>query len=315
MLISSPENFQLFYSGIPYLSRIQEEDLRRRLKDGEIYDTDINSAIDFRSNLDIVSKQINEWYPQAYDGDCILLNDLSKKYQCDIEFRYFFLKYIRRNFDNIWIYLNNEEILTLKKVSTEEMMQIDKNYDLNEEIIDSLLGFTKVYKLLVSLKKPIIAHNALMDILILITNFQGKLPDTYEDFKQLTTKLFPNLFDTKHIYYNIRKRIPEKIHPSNTDLKTLFGYFKDGSGRHIAMHSPAIDIQADRAVSGKFHNAGWDSFCSGYIFIRLAYIEIYKKYVQGKIFMPVEYLRGMLQYKNQLNVIRGSVNHIVSYSV
>lgn len=302
---------QCFYHGIPYLSRIQEKDLRMRLENEMIFETNMNFVGDIRPLLDTVLQEIDEWYKQAKSGEMLFLKNLSKKYECDIEFKFYFHKYIRRNFPNVWVLQN--ETLTLKKVDAEEFSKLDKESNFNDEIIDSLLGFGKIYQLLVSLKKPIIAHNALMDILVLITNFEGNLPNTYEDFKKLTTKLFPVIFDTKHIYYDFKRKIPEGIRPDYSDLKSLYQFFSDGKGRHIAlMDTTSIQIQGDHVSIGKFHDAGWDSFCTGYIFIRLAYLEICKKYPSGKVFMPTEYLKGMLQYKNKVNIIRCSVDNIVS---
>ncbi|XP_044754836.1 pre-piRNA 3'-exonuclease trimmer-like [Coccinella septempunctata] len=301
---------KFFYTGIPYISKIQEEGLLRKLKNDDVYETNMNFCSNMQPILDKVLKEANEWYEEAKIGEILPLNDLTNRYVRDIEFKFFFHKYIRRNFGDVMVHLNEEQLLTLKKVATQEIAQMNGYNDLNEEILDSLLGFTKVYKLLVSLKKPIIAHNALMDILILITNFEGNLPSRYEDFKKLTMELFPIVFDTKHIYYEMRSKIPENKQPSNSDLKTLFHYFRDGVGRHIAMLSPGIEVEGDKVAIGKFHDAGWDSFCAGYIFIRLAYLEIHGKHPLGKVFMPTEYLRGMFQYKNCLNVIRASINYV-----
>ncbi|XP_045474720.1 pre-piRNA 3'-exonuclease trimmer-like [Harmonia axyridis] len=298
-----------FLKGIPYMSRIQEEDLRRKLKNNEIYETNMNFMGEIRSCLDNVSKIVNEWYETATIGDILLLDDFSSRYQTDIEFKFCFHKFIRRNFSDIWIFPHR--ILTLNRVDAKELNELNDENDFNEEIIDSLLGFGKVYKLLVSLKKPIIGHNALMDVLILLTNFEGNLPDKYDDFKKLSTKLFPIIFDTKHIYYNIQRKNPEEKRCNNTDLKSLYEFFSDGVGRHLTkMDSTSIQIEGDKELIGKYHNAGWDAFCAGYIFIRLAFSEMCQKHPSGKIFMPTEYLRGMSQYNNCLNVIRCSVNHI-----
>ncbi|KAL3269162.1 hypothetical protein HHI36_008245 [Cryptolaemus montrouzieri] len=150
-----------------------------------------------------------------------------------------------------------------------------------------------------------------MDILILINSFEGDLPASYNDFKSLVTELFPVIHDTKHISYNLRRKVPEAKQWDYTDLKFLFEYFKNGTGRHLAMHSPPIEIKSENDnYFDKYHEAGWDSFCAGYIFIRLAFLKIHENHPKTKVFMPVELLNGVEEYKNCLNVIRGSINHI-----
>ncbi|VEN60594.1 unnamed protein product, partial [Callosobruchus maculatus] len=61
---------------------------------------------------------------------------------------------------------------------------------------------------------------------------------------------------------------------------------------------------------GKYHEAGWDSFCSGYIFIRLAYLNVYDKYPKSKKFVSAELIAGLSEWKNRVNVIRGSISSI-----
>lgn len=95
-------------------------------------------------------------------------------------------------------------------------------------------------------------------------------------------------------------------------LNTIFDYFKNGVGRHLATNSPAIEIEDEQDSYGKFHDAGWDSFCTGYVFIRLAHLKIYQNYPLSKQFVSSEHIGGVEQYKNRVNIIRGSVPYTVS---
>lgn len=95
-------------------------------------------------------------------------------------------------------------------------------------------------------------------------------------------------------------------------MNTLFDYFKNRIGRLLATNTPPIEIEDLNTEYGKFHDAGWDSFCTGYIFIRLAHLNIYKKYPISKQFVTSELLSGLEEYRNRVNMIRASISHVVS---
>lgn len=50
---------------------------------------------------------------------------------------------------------------------------------LENVLVDSYIGFSKVFKLLVTLKKPIVAHNALLDLMFMYQQFYKPLPRMY----------------------------------------------------------------------------------------------------------------------------------------
>lgn len=60
---------------------------------------------------------------------------------------------LRNRFDSIWTY-DNENKIIIEKVSKEKRQELNKS-DPNEikRIIDMMLGFTKVFRLLIQYKK------------------------------------------------------------------------------------------------------------------------------------------------------------------
>lgn len=50
---------------------------------------------------------------------------------------------------------------------------------LENVLLESYIGFTKVFNLLVTLKKPIIAHNAFLDFMFIHQQFYKPLPRMY----------------------------------------------------------------------------------------------------------------------------------------
>lgn len=47
---------------------------------------------------------------------------------------------------------------------------------LEEELLETYLGFSKIFKLLTSAKKPIVGHNLLLDLMFMHQQFYRPLP-------------------------------------------------------------------------------------------------------------------------------------------
>lgn len=56
---------------------------------------------------------------------------------------------------------------------------------LENVLVESYIGFSKVFKLLVTLKKPIVAHNALLDLMFMYQQFYKPLPSMYNVEKSI----------------------------------------------------------------------------------------------------------------------------------
>lgn len=293
------------------MNKVTETSLQESLKSGisdsfSIFKNELQNIYEVQ-----IDQQLKNWCSTVQDGDSISLKEFYKKYQQNYEILYFTQKYIRRNYKDLWPYIKNGEFI-IKKMFSYELLDIQNNYNLEAELISNLLGFTKVFKLLTSLKKPLIGHNLFLDLLVMYESFEEPLPYSYHKFKQNINQLFPVIFDTRVVAYYIEKRnIPKDKKWGDKGLESIFEYFKTGTGRHLALNSPAIQ-EAEYSSSGNFHEAGWDSFCTGYIFIRMAYLDIYKKYPKSKSFVTSELIAGFSHLKNQLNVIRGFNSTIVS---
>lgn len=55
----------------------------------------------------------------------------------------------------------------------------DENKSLEADLMDSLLGFSRLFKLLVELQKPIVGHNLLLDLMIMYNQFHEQLPSKF----------------------------------------------------------------------------------------------------------------------------------------
>ena len=69
--------------------------------------------------------------------------------------------------------------MRVEKISRQQRTIFDddmhKDRSLEEDMMDSLLGFSRVFKLLVEMKKPIVGHNLLLDLMIMYNQFHEPL--------------------------------------------------------------------------------------------------------------------------------------------
>lgn len=56
------------------------------------------------------------------------------------------------------------------------MLEEEEKQALDRALLDSYIGFSKVFKYLVDLKKPIVGHNILLDLMYMYKLFYKPLP-------------------------------------------------------------------------------------------------------------------------------------------
>lgn len=62
-----------------------------------------------------------------------------------------------------------------------------------------MVGFRKVIDSVIEHKKPIIAHNSMLDIFHLYSQFVDRLPEDVSLGKKMISSVFPTILDTKLI--------------------------------------------------------------------------------------------------------------------
>lgn len=297
------------YDGLSFLNQDEELELKNVLDANGAFYVNTN---EYEGVLKEHSDKINLWFYKANNGDIYELPDVIKKYCNNFEVIYVLHKSLREKYyQRLWTFEENGSFY-MKKVASKEYMELSKSSNLEKDIHDRLLGFTKVFRLLCNSSKPVIGHNLLLDLMLLLNICDKPLPKSYKKFKEHITKSIPFIYDTKTISFNLLQKIPKEKKWQNGSLSDLYKYFKDGNGRHLASFSPAIEPQIF-LKDDHFHNAGWDSYFTGYIFIRMAHIFAAdtNKNVKRK-FMLTELLHAVASFKNQINIIRCSISYIVS---
>ncbi|XP_026671379.1 pre-piRNA 3'-exonuclease trimmer-like isoform X2 [Ceratina calcarata] len=295
---------KLISEGISCLDDADEEFLRTHIENGNlINDSELLSyeeKEDFKNCINMVS----EWLSQNPEPEPLKLPAGTPILQ------YMMQKQLRDSIKNIWTTSGYKtvDVLRVPKEVRDHLEEEDNNR-LEDELLDSYIGFSKVFKLLSACKKPFIGHNMLLDLMFIHQQFYKPLPDSYKQFKSNVHALFPRLYDTKYISFQFKKLFRrDEVYWKLNSLRALYEYFKS-SGVQLSFNCPSI--RSDKNLSGTetYHNAGFDSYCAGYIFIKMAHVFCVKKFGSGIECKPVtntELMSAVKHLENCVNISRGN---------
>lgn len=302
---------KLTYKGISYMNSKQEKQLESKLKK-QIFFSGIERDIDEKLIQNICS-EVTDWLLHANVGDCFELSEIKNLQDFIIH------KELRNRFDSIWTQQENSTII-VEKISKERRDELNISDKENEikKIIDLLLGFTKIFRLLIEHKKPLIFHNGFMDLMFLYEKFYEPLPDTVGEFKTKVNELFPLVYDTKHISIEMRKFTREiKDMFDGTVLDNLFNSLnreipkKCGPYQPLLKHSPSSSAYL---LKSRPHEAGYDAFMTGSIFLNLAHAMTYFQGSEDcqniRAYNMNDYFSILKPLENRIRLIKASVNYI-----
>jgi len=173
---------------------------------------------------------------------------------------------------------------------------------------------------LVESKKPFVGHNCLMDLMKLYHQFGQTLPKSYARFKTEISTMFPAVYDTKHICFEL-KRAFEDTHSKfadrfqSTQLTTLKTRLESKMGENMSYlpFSPQITLCGDSKrydENGSAHEAGYDAFMTGFAFLKAAHYAASIDYLSPKSMRPLnfkEYQHCMRRFRNKINIARASI--------
>ncbi|PVV00817.1 hypothetical protein BB560_004791 [Smittium megazygosporum] len=145
--------------------------------------------------------------------------------------------------------------VTKKKLIEEYITKLEKDLEKHK-------GFSKVIELLSECNKPIIGHNCFTDFVYLYSHFCRPLPNTLAEFKNEIHNLFPEIYDTKFIFEN--SLCLKSIAVSST-LEDLNKSLKQSKGFDTSI---LLNARSSKYTSDRFHEAGFDSFLTGKLFIK-----------------------------------------------
>lgn len=178
-----------------------------------------------------------------------------------------------------------------------------------QELRNSLLGFSRCFEALVASGKPIVGHNLLMDLLLLYHQFCEPLPKSYARLKTALSTLFPQVYDTKHIALQMRQQVQPwmKNYLEAADLFSL----------HKAMGElpmPFAPHAEGTPKSLRAHEAGCDAYAAGIVFLKLAHVCAHQiSHVPVSPLQPLSWPQlhsAIRPFANRVNLIRAQCHHV-----
>lgn len=187
------------------MNRHQELELRQLMAQDQLSELSANAAQVIEEVAGREALRVGAWLKKALPGEELALPDVP----ADEEVRFFVQRALRARCAPLWTWVVDGE-LRAKRVSLQEFAALQATQPLEEELLEGLLGFARVLRLLVALRVPLVGHNLLQDLLLVVGCFEQPLPESYAGFKRLVQALFPLVFDTRLISYEVRRRLPEE---------------------------------------------------------------------------------------------------------
>ncbi|NWR13689.1 PNDC1 ribonuclease, partial [Emberiza fucata] len=291
--------------GIPYMNEVQEKVLRQQLLAG-------TWKVCSNADRDVLKKAIDEvttWIAAAKEEDTMILQDLSGYHMIEVQL------VLRQALENVWTEPLGDRKVMVKKVSPEHRQLLENSsYDRCQKklILLSARGFTNLFQILVKVKKPLVGHNMLMDLMHLHDKFYRPLPESYEEFKRNIHNLFPVIIDTKTVTKSVQK---ECLFPRVSSLVEAYAVLCSSNLNPKGPPCPVIALASgcSRYAEKKFpHEAGYDAFLCGSVLLMSAHLLLCRSTDGAVEAEPSfsQYLAVLAEHVNKVNFIRGGVSSI-----
>lgn len=227
---------------------------------------------------------------------------------------------LKGRFPMIWTGVDNEKNIVVEKISVEKRVELEataivSQRELELKVIQGMLGFTRLFRVMTDCKKPVIGHNCFMDLMLFYDKFHNPLPGTYKEFKSVIHGLFPVVYDTKHMVSELSKYFEGQGFSRVSYLAGLYRELESAAGRDLVIHPPSVShaegfnkYETDKPP----HEAGYDAFMCGFVFLRLAHIMTFKDTKSTEV-IPCpfsRYLQSTQWCRNRVNVIRARTNYL-----
>jgi poly(A)-specific ribonuclease len=278
-------NFQKWIgSGIPFVNERGEEFLAKKyLKQYEADETKPERqplALSRKSDIDYMDKNIAGLTAMiANPEETEFAFDYSNSF-----LRRAVYEYLDKNHKDLTVSKDSSNRIVVKKStaqSTQEAVEanaVAKQIE-DKKAFDAALGFRKVYNQLVESKKPIIGHNCMFDFLFMTNSLDSALPSDLTMYKELLSTRFPCVFDTK--YMAASGALDTKY--ADTALQDLFNQMVDAAKGSASPRKRAANVHLGKLFGvemakdmkeydsngGQYHDAGYDAFITGLIFVNM----------------------------------------------
>ncbi|XP_072916357.1 poly(A)-specific ribonuclease PARN isoform X1 [Hemitrygon akajei] len=269
---------KVFRDGIPYLNREEERQLREQLEEKHHQSNGTGTPSFMSPNSTKGPVVVPEEHRSFIEKIVEKVEDLLKDDKGSIELEPctgFQRKLIYQTLN--WKFpkgahvetLENEKkerYIVVSKLDEEERRKREEQKRAKEqEEMNDAVGFSKVIYAISKSGKLVVGHNMLLDVMHTIHQFFCPLPDELNEFKEVTTSVFPRLLDTKLM----ASTHPFKELIMNTPLAELEKRLKDAPFRPPKVES-VEGFPSYNTASEQLHEAGYDAYITGLCFISMA---------------------------------------------
>ncbi|XP_046840547.1 poly(A)-specific ribonuclease PNLDC1-like isoform X2 [Xenia sp. Carnegie-2017] len=288
--------------GVSFLNKTQKEELRELCVNNHLKIAGTLNRILERDFITPQCEEIEKWLKENKENILVL--------ECKEAFLQFLLyQEVRKKFPNLTCDIGTQGKLQVKKNS--EKVDVENYKEQINRIVEHCCGFSRVFDLLVKFKKPLLGHNIFTDVLFMYEKFHKALPDEYHQFKRDIHELFPCIIDTKHLAYSLGRQdiLRESGLFKKTSLEELYTELSSHKGLYYVLYTPTIIHSKNcqkYANTCNAHEAGYDAYICGYIFIRMAHI-LTAKLLGANMDGPLEfhqYFDSVENWCNKINLPR-----------
>ncbi|XP_053994436.1 pre-piRNA 3'-exonuclease trimmer-like [Hylaeus volcanicus] len=295
-------------SGISYLDEIDEKLLKQHLDEGNLSQNMEHLSYEEEDDFKDCKNKVFNWLKRSPNQVSLEIKTASPILQ------YMVHRELRSRFNNIWT-VSGCKSVTVLRVSKDIRSVLEKEEGglLEKGLLDCYIGFSKVFKLLTDAKKPIVGHNVFLDLMFIHKQFYRPLPNKYIEFKNNIHTLFPQIYDTKFMSIELKKVLNKDANWKINSLSHIYEYFTLYRGKYCIVNSPAVQLENDSLDEHFYHNAGWDAYYAGYIFIKMGFLFTIGKYGKGladRTVTHTELMSAIKGFANSINVIRGNETYL-----
>ena len=248
------------YEGVPYLSERVEKMLLSRAIEERPEDTEaVRLSEEDAKKIALILESIKKWIQDGAKSEFVIsdLNPFLRKSMYQKIKELFPALYVESKL------IGKFEKNIVLKMMTEEEKKAIKEAKRQEELkeIHRKTGARRLFKLLSSIKAPIIGHNPTFDFMFIYSHLQDELPHSLAEFKSQINSLFPNIYDTMIVFADekVKKLLPEK---QSSALEAVYLFLS----KSTEMSNVAVSIGVPNnkySDTGHYHEAGYDSYITG----------------------------------------------------
>ncbi|XP_052615524.1 poly(A)-specific ribonuclease PARN isoform X3 [Peromyscus californicus insignis] len=262
---------KVFCSGIPYLNQEEERQLREQLDEkrsqangaGAPTKCPVTIPEDQRKFIDQVIEKIEDFLRNEEKS---LDLEPCTGFQRKLIYQTLSWKYPKGIHVETLETEKKERHIVISKVDEEERKRREQEkYAKEQEELNDAVGFSRVIHAIANSGKLVVGHNMLLDVMHTIHQFYCPLPADLNEFKEMTTCVFPRLLDTKLM----ASTQPFKDIINNTSLAELEKRLKETPFDPPKVES-AEDFPSYDTASEQLHEAGYDAYITGLCFLSMA---------------------------------------------